>query len=105
MNAQGVTKVVFEIFLLVLSMLLFGLNVYLTRFGKTAELVNSVREQALALFLYAEKTGLTNDDKMNLVVDQIVKLVDKSKLSTVVGEQTVRVWLQSLYDGVKRELS
>ena len=93
-----------EIFLIILASCLFGVNLYLTKRASRNALINAVREQALALFLYAEKQGLPSADRMELVVNQILDDVDQAKLAVVVGEQDVRTWLQNLYDDVKRQL-
>ena len=75
---------------------LFGLRMYVTKRNDKEALVNEVKTQALALFLYAEKQDWIGQEKM--------KFVDDSVLATVVGRNTVERWMQNLYDNVKKYL-
>lgn len=83
---------------------LFGLRMYVTKRNDKEALVNEVKTQALALFLYAEKQDWIGQEKMKFAVDKIMKIVDDSVLATVVGRNTVERWMQNLYDNVKKYL-
>lgn len=94
-----------EIILTVLSSVLFGINLWLQHKKSSVELQASVKEQALALFLYAEKqTSLSNNDKMEYVAKAIVNVIDDAVLKVVIGKLPIKVYLQSLYDEFKQSL-
>jgi hypothetical protein len=83
---------------------LFGFRMYLTKRNDKKALINEVKAQALALFLYAEKQDWIGAEKMKFAVEKIMKIVDDSVLSKVIGRNTVERWMQSLYDSVKKYL-
>ena len=80
-----------------------GCNLILAARGREA-LEETVREQALQLFLYAEKQDWIGEAKMDYVSEQIYKLVDDSVIAKVIKKSTNREWLQNLYDEVKDNL-
>ena len=90
--------------IMVLAVVLYGGNIYLTKRNDKKALENELRMQALELFLYAEKQNLIGEEKMNLVVEKILERVDGTIISTVVNGTTLRNWLQALYDEVKAKL-
>ena len=90
--------------IMVLAVVLYGGNIYLTKRNDKNALENELRMQALELFLYAEKQNLIGEEKMNLVVEKILERVDGTVISAVVNGTTLRNWLQALYDEVKAKL-
>jgi Na+/phosphate symporter len=90
--------------LVIVATVLFGANVYFINKDNKKALEETVREQALQLFLYAEKQDWIGEVKMDYVCEQIYKLVDDSVIAKVIKKSTIREWLQNLYDEVKDNL-
>lgn len=90
--------------LVIVATALFGANIYFVNKNNQVALEKTVREQALQLFLYAEKQDWIGEAKMDYVCEQIYKLIDDSVIAKVIKKSTIREWLQNLYDEVKENI-
>ncbi|MED1125195.1 hypothetical protein [Bacillus atrophaeus] len=72
---------------------------------KEEELQSHVKEQAYQLFLYAEKQSWIGPEKMDWVAENIAKRIPTDTLKKFVGEDQIKDWLQSLYNGFKDSLA
>lgn len=94
-----------SICLIVVAAVLYGANLYVNKRNDITALTNEVEKQALALFLYAEKQAWTGEQKMKFAVEKIAERVEDTVLAKVVGEYTVKKWMQDFYDFVKKEIA
>ena len=92
------------IILVVLSTILYGANTYFTKKNDLKALEEEVKEQALQLFLFGEKQGWIGEEKMNYACNKIYELIDKGIIAKVIKEQTIKDWMQNLYNSVKDNL-
>lgn len=90
--------------LIVVAAILYGVNLYFTKLRDINALKKEVEEQALALFLYAEKQQWVSEKKFQFAVDSLKKTIDDMKLAKVIGTSTVEKWVQDLYDSVKSKI-
>lgn len=72
---------------------------------KKEELVAIVKQEALQLFLYAEKQEWIGPKKMEWVAEELANHVPSNVLKQVIGKDQINTWLQNLYDEFKKNLS
>ena len=91
--------------LLTIFVLLSAVLSFLSVKGKKeAELKAAVKEQALKLFLYAEKQDWIGPHKMDWAAEQIAQRIPGDMLKAVIGEEKIRTWLQGVYTEFKENL-
>jgi hypothetical protein len=90
--------------LMVTAVILYAVNLYFTKRNDIDALSREVENQALALFLYAEKQEWVGEKKMRFAVEKLIELVEDTVLAKVVGTSTIEKWTQNLYDEVKTEI-
>ena len=94
-----------EIILAIIAAVCFGLNLHQRYTGNRERLIAALTEQAVALFMNAEKElkTSTGTKKFEAVKEQLTASADQVALDivadTVGGD--VDVWLQSVYDKAK----
>lgn len=82
---------------------------FTTRFLLKKQIVDvtmeaEVKEAILSLFLYAEKQGFADKEKMNFVANRIHDLIPGATLQAVLKEDQIASYLQHLYDEFKSKL-
>jgi hypothetical protein len=90
-----------EIFVPIVIAVFSGVVVFLTtKAASKNEQLSELKNQALMLFLYAEKKDWVNEEKMKWCVNTIyLKLPDLIK--KVLKEESLELWMQDQYDNFK----
>lgn len=92
---------VMSIILLAIVIVYFAVKTYFNLKGKSKEsILKELKQEALKLFLYAQKQGWTGPEKMEWCAKQITLFFPKQIRTYIEGP--IEKWLQDQYDDFKK---